>query len=192
VYGGLGIGLALVRRLVEQHGGTVTAESAGAGRGSAFHVRLPLASPAPVAPPAATAAAPAAGRRALRVPVADDNADSAETLALLLQAEGHEPRTVHDGAEALRLARAWRPDAAILDIGMPGLNGREVAEALRRTPGLEGLLLLALTGWGSAEDRARSATSGFDLHLTKPVDPLQVLQALARLRPGVAAPATGA
>ena len=191
LYGGLGIGLALVRRLVEQHGGTVAAESAGTGQGSAFHVGLPLASPAPAAsagepPPRPPSAAP------LRVLVADDNADSADTLAMVLETEGHELRVAHDGAEALRLAQAWRPDLAILDIGMPGLNGHEVARALRATPGLEDIALLALTGWGSAEDRARSAASGFDLHLTKPVDPLQVLRLLARLRPGAAAPADGA
>ena len=188
LHGGLGIGLALVRRLVEQHGGTVTAESAGPGRGSAFHVGLPLDSPpqqapAPAATPAPVAAPPEPVRR-LRVLVADDNADSAETLAMVLETEGHELQIAHDGAEALRMALDWRPDVAILDIGMPGLDGHEVAEALRRTPGLEGIALLAVTGWGSPEDRARSAASGFDVHLTKPVDPLQVLQVLARLRAG--------
>jgi PAS domain S-box-containing protein len=192
--GGLGIGLALVRRLVEQHGGSVGAESAGPGQGSVFRVRLPVAevAPQPAGRSAAEGAAPtgpaAQPDGTLRVLVADDNADSADSLALLLQAEGHALQVAHDGTQALRIAQAWRPDVAILDIGMPGMSGHEVARALRRTPGLERTLLLALTGWGTEADHARSADSGFDLHLTKPVDPLQVVRLLAGLVPSAAGP----
>lgn len=168
---GLGIGLTLVRRLVEMHGGTVEAKSEGLGRGSTFVVELPvvavLARPKPVAAPPA-AAAKGVRRRIL---IVDDNRDAAESLAVLLSISGHETRTAHDGPESLRTAAAFRPDVVLLDIGLPGMNGYEVARQLRSEPTGAGLVLIALTGWGQDEDRRLSAEVGFDHHLVKPVHP---------------------
>ncbi|HEY0684952.1 MAG TPA: response regulator [Steroidobacter sp.] len=166
---GLGIGLALVRQLVELHGGTVTATSPGPNRGSEFTVRLPLASGvAPVAivqePP--IAAAPA---QALRVLVADDNADALESLALLLELCGHEVRKASDGSETLQAVSAWRPDVALLDIGMPILDGYEVARRIRSEPWGAQLFLVAVSGWGQSEDLQRANKAGFDLHFRKPI-----------------------
>lgn len=168
--GGLGIGLALVKGLAALHGGTVEARSEGLGRGSEFVVRLPLArsepatsSPVPRPTPAATV------RR--RILIADDNRDAAESLALLLEIAGHEVRVAHLGRAAVSLARAFRPDTALLDIGMPDLSGYEVAQELRREPWGAGVPLIAVTGWGQDEDRRRALEAGFDHHLTKPVDP---------------------
>ncbi|MBD8532043.1 MULTISPECIES: PAS domain-containing protein [unclassified Massilia] len=168
--GGLGIGLSLVRRLVEMHGGAVSAASAGAGRGSTFEVRLPLAGAevleAPLLQEGRSAAA--AQGQAIRILVVDDNVDAALTLAMILEASGHLTRVAHDGIAALALAREFLPQVAFLDIGMPGLNGYETASAMRRTPGLEDVTLVALTGWGTESDRLRSSDAGFDHHLTKP------------------------
>ena len=179
--GGLGIGLTLVKRLVEMHGGTVEAHSDGPGKGSEFVVRLPVAAavPAPVAP-ATPDASPAAGA-ALRVVVADDNADSAATLSDMLRLLGHDVTTVADGEAAVAAAEAVRPDVIVSDIGMPRLNGYEVARQVRSRPWGGGVFLVALTGWGQADDRAKSAAAGFDHHLVKPVDP----DALGRLLAGV-------
>ncbi|MFC5459852.1 PAS domain-containing protein [Massilia niabensis] len=177
--GGLGIGLSLVRRLVEMHGGAVTAASAGAGRGSTFEVRLPLASrelegPGAGKPDGGAVPAQPGG---VRVLVVDDNVDAALTLSMILEVSGHTTQVAHDGIAALAAAKAFLPQVAFLDIGMPGLNGYETASALRRTPGLEGMLLVALTGWGTESDRLRSSEAGFDHHLTKPA-PLQAVQEL--------------
>ena len=178
--GGLGIGLSLVRRLVELHGGSVSAASAGVGQGSRFTVRLPLAHAAPPAPEAsAPSQAPPARGRQLRVLVADDNADAALTLAALLDLAGHDTRIAHDGVAALAAAAAFDPHLIFLDIGMPRMDGYETARRLRAAPELAGAMLVALTGWGADEDRARSRAAGFDRHLLKPALPDQVEAVLA-------------
>jgi PAS domain S-box-containing protein len=178
--GGLGIGLTLVRRLVEMHGGSVTAHSEGPGRGSEFVVRLPALSPEPPIPGARSAGvggepARAAPRR--RILAVDDNVDAADSLAVLLRLEGHDVRVAHDGPAALAAVEAEPPDLVFLDIGMPVMNGYDVARRLRQRPGLESLVLVAMTGWGQDEDRRRSQEAGFDHHLVKPVEP----EALHRL-----------
>ena len=170
--GGLGIGLSLVRRLVELHGGSVSAKSDGVGRGSTFTVRLPLMA-APAAQPDGTAPVEAPGDStgtSLRVLVVDDNVDAADTLAALLEMSGHATRVANDGQQALEVAQAFRPQVVFLDIGLPGMNGYEVARRMRSTPGMEHGILVALTGWGTREDRERSTEAGFDHHLTKPAD----------------------
>ncbi len=174
-HGGLGIGLTLVRRLVEMHGGTVRAESAGPNRGSTFVVELPLAERFEE-PAVATAIVTAAPLR--RILVVDDNADAAETLAMLLSLEGHETRVANDGATALVLADEFSPDTIFLDIGMPGMNGYEAARRLRDVKGTA-VRLIALTGWGAEEDRRLASEAGFDRHLVKPVDPATLALALS-------------
>jgi signal transduction histidine kinase/ActR/RegA family two-component response regulator len=175
VQDGLGIGLTLVRRLVELHGGTVTAHSAGLNQGSTFTVRLPAWQPLmPVAALAARASSlaastPEAARR--RILVADDNRDAATSLALLLEMEGHDVRRAYDGVEAVAIADEFRPDVALLDIGMPRLDGYGAARELRGREWAKDMLLLALTGWGQNEDKRLAREAGFDRHLTKPVDP---------------------
>jgi PAS domain S-box-containing protein len=172
--GGLGIGLSLVRSLVELHGGTIHAASGGTGMGSVFTVRLPLAGrraeahSAPAAPGAPGTPAPAAAVEPLRLLVVDDNRDAADTLAALLSVMGHDVAVAHDGYQALRMLDGVQPQAVFLDIGMPGLSGFEVAEKVRRERRHDGVMLVALTGWGGADDRARTAQAGFDAHLTKP------------------------
>lgn len=170
--GGLGIGLTLVRRLVEAQGGTVTAQSEGLGTGSAFLVRFPLAAGLAAGQPVANGSAPAAERRspAQRVLIADDNEDAAQSLALLMEIAGHEARVVADGASAVEALRAFRPHAAILDIAMPILDGLAAARAIRADPAGRGVFLVALSGFGQEADRQRSAEAGFDVHLVKPVD----------------------
>ena len=178
--GGLGIGLALVKRLVELHHGSVEVYSGGAGTGATFAVRLPLSRPeARAAPPAEHAPAvcppPAASR--LRVLVVDDNHDSADSLAELVAAYGHEPRVAYDGPSALKAADAFCPAVVLLDIGMPEMSGYEVAARLRQAPAGRSAVLVAQTGWGQDHDRRKSHEAGFDHHLTKPIDPA-VLQAI--------------
>ena len=166
--GGLGIGLALVNGLIELHGGTVEARSAGLGQGSEFIVKVPVAATGVAAAPVAATVTPArVGRRIL---VADDNQDAAVSLAMILEMAGHEVRVVHDGRAALSVAQTFRPDTILLDIGMPQLNGYEVAQALRQEPWGAGMHLIALTGWGQESDRQRAIDAGFDRHLTKPVN----------------------
>ncbi len=175
--GGLGIGLSLVRGLVRLHGGTVTARSEGPGRGSEFTVRLPLrrVAPGPAAPLEAPPPRPRPPSR--RVLVIEDNVDGARSLEKLLKMLGHEVAVAHDGYAGLEHARAFRPDIVILDIGLPGMNGYEVARNLRRLPGLRDVLLVAMTGWGKDEDRRKSMEAGFNAHLVKPVE-LNDLEAL--------------
>ncbi|MEF9929644.1 MAG: ATP-binding protein [Massilia sp.] len=177
--GGLGIGLSLVRRLVEMHGGSVAATSAGANAGSIFTVRLPLAAEAVQAGPAPGEPAPAPDNVAggLKVLVVDDNVDAAVTLSMILEMSGYTVKVAHDGYEALAIAQGFGPRVAFLDIGMPGMSGYETARAIRATPGLEDIVLVALTGWGAESDRQRSNEAGFDHHLTKPVQ-LDVVEAL--------------
>jgi PAS domain S-box-containing protein len=181
-HGGLGIGLSLVRSLVELHGGSVKAASAGLDAGSVFTVRLPLAqagAPQLAAPvPAAASAAPGSG---LRVLVVDDNRDAAETLSALLDLLGHTAPVANDGHQALRMMPSFRPQVVFLDIGMPGLSGYEVAAEIRRDPQFAGVKLVALTGWGGASDRAKSAGAGFDLHLTKPANLEAIGEVLAQV-----------
>jgi PAS domain S-box-containing protein len=167
--GGLGIGLALVQRLVEMHKGKVEVHSS-LGQGSEFVVRLPLAlTPAPQSPAVAeeTGEPPS---RPLRVLVVDDNVDAAETLGMLLQESGHDVRTAFDGPTALEVALEYRPEVVLLDIGLPGLDGFEVAKRLRQQPALGSVVLVAMTGYGQDSDRQRSLDAGFDHHLSKPAD----------------------
>ncbi|WP_439621798.1 ATP-binding protein [Gemmata sp.] len=181
--GGLGIGLSLVKGLVEMHGGTVVAQSDGEGTGSTFTVRLPARPPAGDPAPAADgkfAAAPVAARRVL---VVDDNVDAAESLAQLLQILGHDARTAHEGEAGVEAAERFRPDLVLLDIGMPRLNGYDAARRIRSRPWGRSVVLVALTGWGQDDDRRRTAEAGFDHHLVKPVDPQVVLALLAGLTP---------
>jgi signal transduction histidine kinase/ActR/RegA family two-component response regulator len=181
--GGLGIGLALARRLVEMHGGTVAAHSAGPGQGSRFVVRLPVAARPGNARSMALleerSPAPAMGHR--RILVADDNYDSATSLSILLNDAGYDVRTAGDGVQALETAAQFRPDIALLDIGMPKLNGYEVARQLRNQPWGRHVLLIAVTGWGGVEHRQQTAQAGFDHHLAKPVDPAALTRLLVAL-----------
>jgi len=168
VYGGLGIGLALAKSLAELHGGSLTAASEGEGKGSVFTLRLACAANDSAAP-VATQAPPSATPPPRRILIVDDNVEAALTLAELLALEGHETHVAHDGPSAVDAARRLSPDVAILDIGLPGFDGLEVARRLRAEPELKGLLLVALSGWVQPDDRARSREAGFDHHLAKPV-----------------------
>ncbi len=182
--GGLGIGLALVRQLVEMHGGSIESFSDGLGCGSEFVVRLPGViehpEPVPVAPPAAAELSKTAGRRIL---VVDDNPDSTESLAMLLQLTGNETRVAHDGIEAVEAAAEFLPEVVLLDIGMPGMNGYDAARAIREQPWGRRMILVAMTGWGQAEDRKRSKDAGFNGHLVKPVDFAALAKMLAEAQP---------
>ena len=176
--GGLGIGLTLVRRLVEMHGGTVEARSDGPGRGSQFVVRLPVVK---AAPQAATSQGDdglsATAKR--RILVVDDNHDSAMSLGMMLKLMGNETHTAHDGLAAVEAAEKFRPDMILLDIGLPKLNGYDACRRIREQPWSKGIVIVALTGWGQEEDRRRSQEAGFDHHLVKPVE-IAALQTLLR------------
>jgi signal transduction histidine kinase/DNA-binding response OmpR family regulator len=174
--GGLGIGLTLVKRLAELHGGRVRAHSNGPGQGSEFTVWLPRAD-APRNGDVSSAAPAASGRRATprRVLVVEDNRDAAESLATLLRMCGHDVRTVHDGLEALSTAERFRPEVVLCDLGLPGLEGCEVVRRMRRMEGFAKVPMVALTGFGQEEDRRRAREAGFDRHFTKPVDPDDLL-----------------
>jgi CheY-like chemotaxis protein len=169
--GGLGIGLTLVRRLVELHGGHVEAHSEGVGHGGEFSVRLPVAgAPASAASDRVTPAPVGLAAGALRILIVDDNVDSAESLALLLQFGGHDTEVAFDGREGLEACERVRPDAILLDIGLPLMSGLEVCQRIRETPEGRSIVIIALTGWGQEDDRERSAAAGFDGHIVKPVD----------------------
>jgi len=176
--GGLGIGLCLVHRLVDLHGGAVEASSV-LGKGSEFVVRLPVVLiPTLASPPPSTETAQPAGK-GCRVLAVDDNVDAAEILAMLLEASGHDVRMAHDGPTALEAALDYRPDVVLLDIGLPGLDGFEVAKRIRQHPTLKSIVLVAMTGYGQKTDRQRSQEAGFDHHLVKPADFGEVQKILA-------------
>jgi signal transduction histidine kinase len=180
VPGGLGVGLALARQLVELHGGTLEAASEGPGRGAQFTLRVPLLAGSTVQPiadePQPAAPAEAGARRILLV---EDNADAAEGFAAHLRLHGHEVRTAADGEEALAIAREFRPQVALVDIGLPGMSGYELAHRLRGTPAL----LIALTGHGQKQDRTRAREAGFHHHFVKPADPRDIQAAIGEWRP---------
>jgi CheY-like chemotaxis protein len=182
--GGLGIGLSLVKGLVEMHGGRVEARSEGLGRGSEFVVYLPAGDvTGSEAQGPAVVAAPGASRARRRVLVADDNRDAADSLAAILRLGGHDVHAVHDGQAAVEAAERFRPDLALLDIGMPKLNGYEAARQIRGQPWGRRMVLVAITGWGQEDDRRRATEAGFDAHLTKPTDPAALNQLLAASGP---------
>ena len=177
--GGLGIGLALVRRLVDLHGGRVSAHSRGLGHGAEMMVRLPVdgqeqpLKPAPRDPDAVASSVPPA-----RILIVDDNKDAADSLALLLELAGHTVATAYNGQEGIELALAFAPDVLLLDLGMPGLTGFEIARRIRQQPWGKDLNLIAVTGWGQEQDRRRTQEAGFNAHLTKPVAALELQKAL--------------
>ncbi len=181
--GGLGIGLALVQRLVEMHGGTVAVHSS-VGQGSEFVVRLPVALPPVSSPTSATTGTTTSTGPSLRVLVVDDNVDTVEALALLLKGFGYDVRTAHDGPAALEAALDYRPNVVLLDIGLPGLDGFEVAKRVRQQITLQNTVLVAMTGYGQETDRQRSQEAGFDHHLVKParVEQLQALLAAVSVK----------
>jgi CheY-like chemotaxis protein len=173
-HGGLGIGLTLVRRLVEMHKGTVEAFSEGTGRGSEFIVRLPISlDPVPETPELAKTGPPTSvnlsPRR--RILVVDDHEDSVMMMAALLRSKGHDVATARNGTAALEIATTFYPEMIVLDIGLPEIDGYEIARRFRRIPATAGTFIIALSGYGTQEDRRRSRDAGFDYHLTKPVAP---------------------
>lgn len=180
---GLGIGLTLVQRLVEMHGGIITAESAGRSRGSTFTVTLPIIEERRVSSRAdeEQAVGPEERSDAFRILVVDDHVDGAETLALMLRMFGHQTRTAYDGPAAIASAPSFVPNVIFLDIGLPGMSGYEVARELRRDPALTDTVLVALTGWGSEHDKREATDAGFDYHLTKPADIGEVERILTRI-----------
>ncbi|MBI5270321.1 MAG: response regulator [Burkholderiales bacterium] len=182
--GGLGVGLALARGLAELHGGTLQAHSDGPDRGAEFVMRLPW-HPGDQAPVSSPAESPALGRES--VLVIDDNADAADSLSELLRQRGHEVQTAYGGMQGLDRAAAFRPQLVLLDIGMPGMDGYEVAQRLRALPGGDAFTIVAVTGWGQQADRQRTAAAGIDFHFTKPVDEAELQPALAEARRRTAA-----
>jgi signal transduction histidine kinase/CheY-like chemotaxis protein len=183
--GGLGIGLALAKGIVELHGGRIEAWSAGPGKGARFTVRLPGVSSATAVVPVRRAAGNGHVMPNKRILLADDNRDAAESLAIILRLEGHEVELAHDGVAALRAFAQHRPDVALLDIGMPKSSGYEVARQIRADPDGERVLLIAITGWAQDSDKAQSRAAGFDHHLTKPVEPEMLIELLGPARDGV-------
>jgi CheY-like chemotaxis protein len=176
---GLGIGLSLTKLLVELHGGSIIAKSAGPGTGSEFVVEVPAVAAESEPKGSATTLDGHAQTVKRRILVVDDNADSAESLAMLLKIQGNDTQVANDGLEALEKGPAYKPDVVLLDIGMPGMNGYDACQAIRAASWGEEVLLIAMTGWGQDEDRRRSAEAGFDYHLVKPVDHTQLLELLA-------------
>jgi CheY-like chemotaxis protein len=182
---GLGIGLTLVRRLLDMHDGSIEARSNGPDEGSEFIVRLPLILPTQKPPPKIDGPR-AAALSGCRILVVDDNKDSADTLGMLLRLKGNDIRTAHDGLEAVEVAETFRPELVLLDIGLPKLNGYDVARRIRQQPYGRDIILVALTGWGQDEDRRRSHEAGFNFHIVKPVQ----LAALEKLLAGSQATTT--
>lgn len=178
--GGLGIGLCLVKRLVEMHGGSVEAKSGGAGKGSEFVVRLPVVVEASVPPPD-DRDEPAAPKSSLRILIVDDNKDGADSLAMMLKIMGNDTRTAYDGKEGVELAGEFGPDVVMFDIGLPKLNGYEACRLIRQQPWGGKVIMIAVTGWGSEGDRQRSREAGFDHHMVKPVDANVLMKLLAEL-----------
>ena len=189
--GGLGIGLSLVKHLVELHGGQVRAQSPGPGRGSTFSVALPLcAAPAlPMHDGIEDAGTPARAVTPLRILVVEDHRDGAETIVELLSRLGHSVRTVHDGGAALQSADEFRPELVLLDIGLPTLSGYEVCRRLRGEVWGSALKIVAMTGWGDAEAQRKARAAGFDRHLVKPVDQESLLETLVMASAAAVAPA---
>src|SRR5690606_11277670 len=175
--GGLGVGLALVRRIVELHGGIVQARSEGLGKGSEFIVHLPFTVGKPPTPLEARPPEPETYDNRFRVLVVDDNKDAADSLQLLLEAIGQDVITVYDGRAALDAVEKFHPDIVMLDLGMPMMSGYDVAEGIRTLSGIRQPILAAVTGWGQETDRVRTRSAGFEYHLVKPVE----LDALRRL-----------
>ncbi|MEJ7592860.1 MAG: ATP-binding protein [Planctomycetaceae bacterium] len=180
--GGLGIGLALVKQLVTLHGGSIEGRSDGHDQGSEFIVRLPIDLTAQLRPDKGRDDFEKQSASGLRILVVDDNRDTANSLSMLLRLTGNEPQTAYDGAEALSVAGEFRPDVVLLDIGLPKLNGYEVARRIREQPWGKRVILIALTGWGQEEDRQRSREAGFDDHMVKPVELSPLMNLLAELR----------
>ena len=180
--GGLGIGLMLVKRLVEMHGGSVVAYSEGIGKGARFTVRLPIVSALRTTHP--DSVDDEASTRGCRILVADDNRDAAESMSTMLRLTGNEVRTVHDGLQAVEEAAAFRPDVVLLDIGMPQLNGYGAARNIRAERWGKGMILVALTGWGHEDDKRKASEAGFDHHFTKPVSLADLDRLIKELRAG--------
>jgi CheY-like chemotaxis protein len=181
--GGLGIGLSLVRGLVELHGGTIEARSNGPGTGSEFIVRLPVVVEKivrAVVPRSADSGIPSL--RKCRLLIVDDIKDSADSLAMLLQLRGHDVHTAYDGEDAVIAAEKLKPEVVLLDIGMPKLNGYDACRRIRQQPWGKGIFVIALTGWGQDDDRRRTEEAGFDHHLVKPLDPDELMNVLASLQ----------
>jgi CheY-like chemotaxis protein len=179
---GLGIGLSLVKGLVELHGGSVEARSEGPGQGSEFIVRLPIAGAASPPRPAETGDGRVQGVMVTqRILIVDDNRDSADSLAKLLTMIGHDVAAAYDGEQAVQEAEKLRPNVVLLDIGMPKLNGYEACRSIRAQPWGRNMYLVALTGWGQEEDRRRTEEAGFNEHMVKPVDPDALMKLLASL-----------
>src|SRR6185436_14449782 len=177
--GGLGIGLTLARTLAEMHGGGIEARSAGIGHGSEFVVRLPVSAPTGPAPLDVTRPDAVAVQGPTRILVADDSRDAADSLRALLELLGAQVRVAYDGPTALNTFSVYRPEVVLLDIGMPGMDGLEVARRIRQRPESRDVTLIALTGWGQEKDRRNSAAAGFNHHLVKPVD-FEALQELLK------------
>jgi CheY-like chemotaxis protein len=186
--GGLGIGLSLTQRLVELHRGRIEAHSAGLGLGSEFIVRLPVLPPSEMGTDTASTGTAKQAARDWRVLVVDDNVDAANMIAIMLQLFGHLTETVYSAQSALEMAVEYRPDFVVLDIGLPGMDGYEVARRLRQIPELKDIRLIAATGYGQDADRQRSEEAGFDYHLVKPIDPekLQTVLEMLGRRPNSA------
>jgi CheY-like chemotaxis protein len=181
--GGLGIGLTLVKRLVEMHGGQIEVRSEGLGQGAEFVVRLPVVVAAPGRRAAGATDEPAAPKSSLRILIVDDNRDAADSLVMLLRIMGNDTRTAYDGQEGVEVAGEFRPDVILPDIGLPKLDGYEACRRIREQSWGKDVVLIAVTGWGQEEDRRLSHEAGFDYHMVKPVDPQDLMKLLAGLQP---------